>query len=68
MGCRSAETLFTPPPPPADLTQPCPPVPAGDPKNLGELLQADVELIALYHQCRARHQALSDWSLGGKAE
>jgi len=59
--CASVPRLL--PAPPANLTQACTPVPdLPEPANLGDLLRADIELIGLYKECAARHQALSEWA------
>lgn len=59
--CASVPRLL--PAPPANLTQACAPVPdLPEPATLGDLLRADIELIGLYRECGARHQALSEWA------
>lgn len=63
MGCAST----TPPPvtPPANLTQPCPPLERlAEPADLGDLLQASIQTAVLYQQCAARHDELSAWVKG----
>ena len=58
-GCNSAPTRL---PPPANLLAPCAAVQDTRPTDLGELLEADVELIGLYAECGARHGALAEWA------
>ncbi len=57
--CGSAPTRS---PPPANLLAPCADIPDTRPTDLGELLEADVELIGLYADCAARHSALAQWA------
>lgn len=57
--CASAPTRL---PPPANLLAPCADIPDARPTDLGELLEADVELIGLYADCAARHEALAEWA------
>ena len=38
-----------------------PDAPLPDEATLGELLEADVELVGRYHECSGRHRALADW-------
>jgi len=51
-------------PPPANLTQLCPP-PAQfretEPVLMGMMAEADAELAFLYHECAARQHALVRW-------
>lgn len=49
-------------PVPANLTQPCPPIrQLPNEATLGDLLEADLELIADYQACSAKHKALAEW-------
>ncbi len=48
--------------PPANLLAPCAEIPDTRPADLGDLLEADVELIGLYADCAARHGALAEWA------
>jgi hypothetical protein len=49
-------------PPPASLTQPCPPIPLLTARDLGELVAAFSELTASYGECAARQRALATWA------
>lgn len=52
-----------PPPqaPPANLRQPCPPIPKSTgPLKEGDLYQADMDLIAQYGECALEHKRLID--------
>lgn len=48
--------------PPPNLTMACPALPQPDSARLGDLFLNHVETAALYHACRERHRALSDWA------
>ena len=50
------------PTPPANLTEPCPPLePLPSPATLGDVLQDGIQTGGLYNECRAKHDALSAW-------
>lgn len=59
--CNSAPML-SPGIPPSNMIAPCASIPDTRPKDLGELLEADIELIGLYRECSARHAALAEWA------
>lgn len=59
--CATQPSTLPTEPPPANLLQPCPPIqqlPADKPVSLGDLYQADHELIQLYGECALRHWKL----------
>ena len=43
---------------PANLVTPCPPIQEANAKNLGDLVVYTTDLVALYGECRNKHQAL----------
>lgn len=50
------------PTPPANLTEPCPPLePLPSPATLGDVLQDGIQTAGLYNECRAKHEELSGW-------
>lgn len=54
--------VTTPLPAPYNLTLPCDEIrQLPDDATLGDLLEADVELIGQYRECSARQKALADW-------
>lgn len=50
------------PPPPANLTSPCPPLEEVQPADLGELLQECSDTAVRYRACAARHNELATWA------
>lgn len=60
-GCGTLPSTPPTDPLPANLLQPCPPIqqlPTDKPVTLGDLYQADHELIQLYGECALRHWQL----------
>lgn len=61
-GCSSTISRVFWPAPPANLTEPCPPLePLAGPVTLGDVLQDGIQTAGLYNECRAKHNALSKW-------
>lgn len=61
--CASGPTpMPAPRMPPAGLTTRCPALPPPASGQSANLLANHVEIALLYHQCRDRHSALSDWA------
>jgi len=60
LGCATP----LPPPPatllPPNLTEPCPPMPKPELRSNADLARAFVAAMTWGHDCRARHQALTD--------
>jgi hypothetical protein len=47
--------------PPADKMAQCPTLPQPASPNLTDLLANHIATAKAYHECRDRHQALTDW-------
>lgn len=48
--------------PPPSLISPCPDLPSSADADLNSLLANHVAVAGLYHECKARHDGLADWS------
>lgn len=42
----------------ASLNSPCPDAPEFKGKDMGDLLEYTVDLVYIYHECKAKHAAL----------
>ncbi|WP_449355845.1 Rz1-like lysis system protein LysC [Zavarzinella formosa] len=61
--CSSTISRALWPIPPANLTEPCPPLePLASPATLGDLLQDGIQTSGMYAECAARQKALADWT------
>lgn len=56
-GCAASKTQSPRPPFPVNVAQPCPPVPAFDSQHWDALATAYMELVFMYGQCSAKHDA-----------
>ena len=61
-GCQSLTKPFLPVLSPADLTQPCDPLPKFTGKDVNKLIDYTVAMAYTYHQCEAKQIALAKWS------
>ncbi|WP_423227306.1 Rz1-like lysis system protein LysC [Paenalcaligenes suwonensis] len=57
-GCSTSTKGYVRPTLPANLSEPCPPIPELDTDSWDELGKAHIELAILYGECAAKHRVL----------